>query len=106
MNPSALFEEIRQRVAASPELVDEVNGIYQFDVSGDAGGSWTIDLKNAPGEVRAGACPEADCVITVGSDTFVGIFSGELDPQTAFMMGRIKVAGNFMLATKLRVLLA
>ncbi len=106
MSPGALFEELKQRVADRPQLVDEVAGIFQFDVEGEDGGSWVVDLKNPPGEVRSGASDEADCVIAVGRDDFVGIFAGNVDPQMAFMMGRIKVAGNFMLATKLRSLLS
>lgn len=105
MNPANLFEDLKQRVEQRPELVDEVGGIFQFDVNGDDGGSWVVDLKNAPGAVRAGSSDEADCTISVGQDDFVGIFTGEVDPQMAFMMGRVKVAGNFMLATKLRSLL-
>ena len=105
MQPAEIFAQMTQRVAAKPGLVDEVGAIFQFDVTGDEGGSWVVDLKNSPGSVASGTDENADCVVTVGQDDFAGIMSGEVDPQTAFMMGRVKVAGNFMLATKLRSLM-
>ena len=105
MQPAEIFAQMTQRVAAKPDLVDEVSAIFQFDVTGDEGGSWVVDLKNSPGSVTSGTDENADCVITVAQDDFAGIMSGEVDPQMAFMMGRVKVAGNFMLATKLRSLM-
>lgn len=105
MPPTQLFADLQRRIADRPELVDEVGAIYQFDVTGPAGGSWIIDLRQAPGGVRAGASEEADCVITVSQEDLEGILGGTVDPQMAFMMGRVKVAGNFMLATRLRALL-
>ncbi len=105
MQPAEIFEQMTQRIVDKPDLVDEVGAIFQFDITGEAGGSWVVDLKTAPGSVANGTHGEADCVITVGQNDFVGIMSGDVDPQMAFMMGRIKVAGNFMLATKLRSLM-
>lgn len=104
MEPSALFDQLRDRVASHPELVDDVGAIYQFDIEGPQGGSWIVDLRNAPGAVRQGGAEDADCVISVAQDVFAGIMAGKVDPQMAFMMGRVKVAGNFMLATRLRSL--
>jgi putative sterol carrier protein len=105
MNPIEIFEQMREKVAANPGLVDEVNAIFQFDVSGDDGGSWLVDLRNAPGSVAQGKSDEADCVVSVAQKDLAGIMDGSVDPQMAFMMGRIKVAGNFMLATKLKALM-
>ncbi len=105
MTPSAVFEDLKSRIAERPELVDEIGAIYQFNVDGEDGGSWIVDLSSAPGEVRSGEDDNADCIITMGEQDFVGIMTGAVDPQMAFMMGRIKVAGNFMLATKLRALI-
>lgn len=105
MTPSAVFEDLKRRIAERPELVDEIGAIYQFNVDGEDGGSWIVDLRSAPGEVRSGDDDNADCIITMGEQDFVGIMTGAVDPQMAFMMGRIKVAGNFMLATKLRALI-
>jgi putative sterol carrier protein len=105
MTPSELFEQMKSRIAERPGLVEEVGASFRFDVDGDDGGSWLVDLSEAPGQVRDGDGEDADCIITVNQADFVGIMSGDVDPQMAFMMGRIKVAGNFMLATKLRSLL-
>ncbi len=121
MTPEATFESLRSRIAARPELVDEVDAIFRFDVGGDQGGSWIVDLKNPPGSVidvqatepaashdssqTPTADPPPDCTITVGQEDFVGIMGGQVDPQRAFMMGKIRVAGNFMLATRLRALI-
>ncbi len=105
MQPTEIFARMTQRVADNPGLVDEVGAVFQFDITGDDGGSWVVDLKSAPGSVQSGTNDEADCVITVSQQDFAGVMSGDVDPQMAFMMGRIKVAGNFMLATKLRSLM-
>ncbi|HJO04923.1 MAG TPA: SCP2 sterol-binding domain-containing protein [Acidobacteriota bacterium] len=104
MNPANIFDELASRVSQRPELIDDIGVVYQFDVDGEQGGSWVVDLKNAPGGVRAGAAADADCVITVSQDDLAGIIDGSVSPQTAFLMGRIKIAGNFMLATKLDAL--
>ena len=101
MTPESIFKDMQERIAEKPEMVEEVGGIFQFEITGDDGGSWLVDLKNAPGSVRSGGSDEADCVITVAADDFIGITSGSLDPMSAFMTGKIKVAGNIMLATKL-----
>lgn len=105
MPPEQLFADLRRRIDDRPQLVDEVGAIYQFDVTGPEGGSWTVDLRNEPGGVRPGPTEDADCVITVSQKDLEGILGGTVDPQMAFMMGRVKVAGNFMLATRLRALL-
>lgn len=105
MVPSELFDSLSARIAERPELLEEVGAVFQFDVSGPDGGSWTVNLREAPIGVVAGAADDADCVITVGQVDLEGILGGTVDPQMAFMMGRVKVAGNFMLATRLRALL-
>ena len=105
MQPADVFAQIKEKIENNADLVNEVGAIFQFDVAGVSGGTWTVDLKNAPGSVSDSENSDADCVISVSEDDFVGIMTGAVDPQMAFMMGRIKVAGNFMLATKLRALM-
>ncbi|WP_316014261.1 SCP2 sterol-binding domain-containing protein [Roseobacter sp. HKCCA0434] len=44
---------------------------------------------------------EADCTLTSDADTFQDILSGELNPTSAFMGGKLKVDGDMGLAMKL-----
>ena len=69
-----------------------------------AGGAWTVDLKNRPGAVKPGATSQPDCTLVMNVDDFVGLMTGKLDGQQAFMQGKLKVKGNMMLATKLNML--
>jgi len=48
---------------------------------------------------------EADCTITISMDNFIALSSGDLDPTTAFMMGKLKVKGNMGVAMKLQSIL-
>ena len=43
-------------------------------------------------------------MIAVSKDDLARIMGGSVNPQTAFLMGRIKIARNFILATKLGAL--
>jgi putative sterol carrier protein len=73
--------------------------------------SVTIDLKGegfvhiAGGSVTNENTP-ADCTITVSKDDFVAMSKGELDPTTAFMTGRLKIAGDMSAAMALQPILA
>jgi putative sterol carrier protein len=98
--PKEIFEgKIKERISGDPEKSKSIGAVYKFNVTGDDGGTWVINLKDNPG-VSEGDAP-ADCTITVGSQDFVDIVSGKLSAQMAFMQGKLKIAGNMGLAMKL-----
>jgi len=49
---------------------------------------------------------DADCTIIADEDTFRGIVSGDLNPTTAFMTGKLKIDGDMSKAMALSSLLA
>jgi putative sterol carrier protein len=65
-----------------------------------------IDLKSGSGSVSpsSGSAP-ADCIIGMKDGEFVLLMTGRLNPQSAFMKGKLKVKGNLMLAQKLNALM-
>ena len=76
-----------------------LGGTLKFDF-GDAG-SVLIDGKSSPNTVSDGAGKPADCTISVTLDTFEKMVKGELDGTSAFMQGKLRVAGDMGLAMKL-----
>lgn len=64
-----------------------------------------MDLKTP--EVYEGTpkSGKADTTLTVSDDDMVAIAAGSLSPQVAYMKGKLKIAGNIMLAQKLGPLL-
>jgi len=44
---------------------------------------------------------EADCTISMSLEDFESMLTGDLDPTTAFMMGKLKVEGDMSIAMKL-----
>ncbi len=48
---------------------------------------------------------EADCTVNVKLEDLESMVSGDLNPMTAFMMGKFKIDGNMGLAMKLQQLL-
>lgn len=52
-------------------------------------------IKGVP-EVGMGEIEDPDAVITQDYETAVALDKGELNPQTAFMEGKMKIKGNLM----------
>ena len=100
----AIFDHIQQRIAQNPQWVQEVDAVYQLNLTGDDGGMYVVDLKEGNGRAYPGTTPNPDCTLTIAYPDFLALTTGELDPQTAFMSGKLKINGNIMLSTKLQAL--
>ena len=101
--PKSFFEEkIAQKLKDKPELSKAVNSTYEFNITGDNGGVWTVDLTKEPGAVAAGSQGAAKCVVTCTAPDFMNIVSGKMNAQMAFMSGKLKIKGDMGLAMKLQ----
>ncbi|KAF6327440.1 hydroxysteroid dehydrogenase like 2 [Rhinolophus ferrumequinum] len=88
------------------DIVKTTQAVYQFELSGEDGGTWFLDLKSQGGNVGPGEpSDEADVVMSMTSEDFVKMFSGKLKPTIAFMSGKLKIKGNMALAIKLEKLM-
>jgi putative sterol carrier protein len=76
-----------------------LGGTLRFDFGND--GSVFIDGKSSPNTVTDGNGKSADCTISVSLETFEKMVKGELDATSAFMQGKLRVAGDMGLAMKL-----
>jgi len=94
--------QVQQLIAAMGRQLGSntgLGGTLKFDF-GDAG-SVLIDGKSAPNSVSDGEGKAADTTISIGLDTFEKMVKGELDGTSAFMQGKLRVAGDMALAMKL-----
>ncbi|KAM5299189.1 hydroxysteroid dehydrogenase-like protein 2 [Ctenodactylus gundi] len=90
----------------SDDVVKATQAVYQFELSGEDGGVWFLDLKNKSGHVGHGQPTDrADVVMSMSTEDFVRMFSGKLKPTMAFMLGKLKIKGNMALALKLEKLM-
>ncbi|GAB4289421.1 MAG: SCP2 sterol-binding domain-containing protein [Myxococcota bacterium] len=104
MTPREYFEILKGKLSA--ETAAEVNAIFLFDLTGDNGGKWWISLlEGKEPSVGEGENAEANVTITMDASDFVDMVKGDLNPQMAFMGGKLKVAGSMGLALKLQKVL-
>ena len=101
-----VFEKhIPERLKAKPDVVSAINNIYQFDITGDGGGQWIVDLKQAGGAVSSGTHDAPGVTVTMASADFIALVAGKLNGQMAFMQGKLKIKGDMSLALKLQQIL-
>jgi putative sterol carrier protein len=101
-----VFEKhLPPRLAAKPDVVSKINAVYQFNISGPGGGSWVVDCTAPGGKIEAGATGNAKCTVAATDQDFLNIVNGKLNPQMAFMSGKLKIQGDMGLAMKLQLIL-
>ncbi|KXN71131.1 sterol-binding-like protein [Conidiobolus coronatus NRRL 28638] len=85
------------------EVVKKVKGVFQFDVKNKAGKteSWILDVNSAPGVYKPDGKRKPDLIISVSDEDFIALAEEKLNPQKAFIQGKIKVKGKMLLAAKL-----
>lgn len=76
-----------------------LGGTLKFDFGEN--GSVLIDGKSNPNSVTDGSGKSADCTISVSLENFLKMVEGQLDGTSAFMQGKLRVAGDMGLAMKI-----
>merc|ERR1740129_2629438 len=95
-----IFDMIEAAVKAKgAELVKMGGAVFQLVISD--GDKLCIDLKNGSGSTTRGEGEKPDVTITLKDEDFAAMADGKL----AFMSGKLKIAGNMMLAQKLSSIL-
>lgn len=104
---SIMEEEIPTLLKSKPEIAKDINAIIHFNITGDAGGTWTVDLTKASDWVTTGNSGTPKMTITCSDSDFVKLRQKQLNAQMAAMQGKLKFKPMDMgLAMKLGKLLS
>jgi putative sterol carrier protein len=99
MEPREFFDTLETRIDAAQTA--GMNTSYLFEIEG--AGTWKVDVADGKVSVTEGAA-DADVTIRSSAETFTAIASGEQNPTTAYMSGKLKVEGDMGAALKLQKL--
>ena len=99
MTAREFFDSLEGRADASRTA--GMTNSYLFDIEG--AGKWTVRVDDGKVTVQEGG-EDADAVITTSEATFEKIVSGEQNPTSAYMTGKLKVKGDMGAAMKLQKL--
>ena len=99
MTAREFFDSLESRADASKTA--GMTNSYLFDIEG--AGRWTVRVDDGNVSVSEGG-EDADAVITTSEETFEKIVSGEQNPTSAYMTGKLKVKGDMGAAMKLQKL--
>lgn len=101
-----LEEKIGKKLVEKKELVRSIGVAVAIELSGDAGGRWVIDCASADPVLKKADSSVCATTIKMDTDVFEKIMKKELDPQMAFLTGKVKIEGNLGVAIKLGQLLS
>jgi putative sterol carrier protein len=105
-NVKDVFEKhIPAKFQAKPDVIQKINAVYQFNITGPGGGSWSVDCTQPGGRIEAGSAPSPKCTVAAVDQDFLAIVNGKLNAQMAFMSGKLKIQGDMGLALKLQQIL-
>ena len=82
-----------------------VKAVYQFELSGDGGGTYHVTIDDGTMTVTEGPSEKPSTTLKMTSADYVDMVNGKLSGTMAFMKGKLKVSGNVMLAQKMQAFL-
>ena len=78
-----------------------LDAVFQFNITGDEGGMWNVNIKDGVCEVQEGTHDAPTVTLTLSAEDWLAMFNKELNPVQAFMSGQLKVNGDIMLAQRI-----
>ncbi|MGH7266465.1 MAG: SCP2 sterol-binding domain-containing protein [Candidatus Rokuibacteriota bacterium] len=84
-----------------PDRAQGVKAVIQYDITGDAGGTYHVDIAEGTAVVAEGPAASPNLTLTMATQDWLDMTSGKLNGQMAFMSGKLKLKGDMGLAMKL-----
>lgn len=78
---------------------------FQFDVTGEGGGTFYVEIKDGKLSVEPYDYIDRDAKFIIDSDNMLKMLEGNLDPVKAFTAGKLKIEGELGKALELNKLL-
>ena len=108
--PSSVKDFFDRRVPDAlrlhPEKAKEVAASFLFTIAGAEGGTWTADLINSPPVCQPGCIGQPQCTIEATDEDFRSVIDGGAQAALQiFLSGKLKIAGDPMLISRLLRLL-
>jgi NAD(P)-dependent dehydrogenase (short-subunit alcohol dehydrogenase family)/putative sterol carrier protein len=98
ITPAEIFADMAKGV--DPAAISDLEAVFVYRISGEAGGEWTVTVEKGTCRVEAGGVEQPDCVFFLSDHDFVKVAAGRLDPVEAFSKGILKVEGDIGKALK------
>ena len=98
MTVAETFEEMPN--VFNPAAAQGMNKTLQWNITGDQAGVWAFQIHNGEGKLIPGGVEKPDITFTISDKDWLAITEGKLDAMSAYMTGKLKVAGDMMLAMK------
>lgn len=96
----AYFETLPQRFVQSAS--EGVEAIFQFEISGDGGGTWHVIVKGGELEINEGEHESPSARILSSDANYLKICNGDMNGLRAVMTRKMKIQGNLVLARKMQ----
>jgi putative sterol carrier protein len=103
---AALKQELNQSDAFRQAAAGQKATIQQVITGGDGDTHYWITIADGQIDLGVGDVEDEDATITQSYDSAAALARGELSPITAFMTGKLKIAGNMGLILGLQGVLA
>ncbi|MBW2507911.1 MAG: wax ester/triacylglycerol synthase family O-acyltransferase [Deltaproteobacteria bacterium] len=100
---AAFVEQMRATLERAPKDRSLGDGRFQLRITGAADATWMINLSER--SVTAGNGHPADATLTIRDAHLAEILEGKLDPQIAFVQGKLRVDGDVNKAIEFGALL-
>ena len=84
-----------------PNRAGSLQATYQFQLSDDGGGMWTVYIANGTCTVADGGTPLPSVGIGMSGADFIKLARGELNTNEAYRQGRVRIGGDLNLAARI-----
>jgi len=100
---AAFIDQMRSTLEQAPKDRSIGKGTFHLRITGDGDRTWMIDLQDR--SVTEGNGRPADATLTIRDAHLAEILKGKLDPQIAFVQGKLRVDGDVSKAIEFGALL-
>jgi 3-hydroxy-3-methylglutaryl CoA synthase/NAD(P)-dependent dehydrogenase (short-subunit alcohol dehydrogenase family)/putative sterol carrier protein len=100
----AIFDQMAAGFKA--DAAAGVDVVFQFNISGKAGGDRYCVIKDGTCQIESGVHPKPHCTLKMADSDFMAMMGGTLPPMKAFTSGKLKIEGDVVKSQLLEKLFA